>query len=46
MELGVQIEGLINPVIDQLGYELVRVQMQGAKRLTLQIMAERRDRRP
>ena len=46
MQPGQQIERLINPVIDQLGYELVRVQMQGAKRLTLQIMAERRDRQP
>ena len=46
MVLSLQIEQLINPVIDQLGYELVRVQMQGARRLTLQIMVERRDRQP
>jgi ribosome maturation factor RimP len=39
------IEALIEPVVDQLGYELVRVQLQGTKRPTLQIMAERRDRR-
>ncbi len=39
------IEALIAPVADELGYELVRVQMQGgARRATLQIMAERRDR--
>ncbi len=40
-----KIETLIGPVIDELGYELVRVQMQGgARQPTLQIMAERRDR--
>jgi ribosome maturation factor RimP len=39
------IETLIQPAIGQLGYELVRVQMQGSQRPTLQIMAERSDRR-
>ncbi len=40
-----QIATLIGPIADELGYELVRVQMQGgARRATLQIMAERRDR--
>ena len=40
-----QIAKLIGPVADELGYELVRVQIQGgARRATLQIMAERRDR--
>ncbi|MDB5396140.1 MAG: rimP [Rhodospirillales bacterium] len=40
-----KIEKLIGPIVDELGYELVRVQMQGgARRATLQIMAERRDR--
>jgi len=43
--LSEKIENLIAPVADELGYELVRVQMQGgARRATLQIMAERRDR--
>jgi ribosome maturation factor RimP len=43
--LSEKIEKLIAPVADELGYELVRVQMQGgARRTTLQIMAERRDR--
>jgi ribosome maturation factor RimP len=46
MALSLQIEQLISPVIDQLGYELVRVQLQGSKRLVLQVMAERRDRQP
>lgn len=40
-----QIAKLIGPIADGLGYELVRVQIQGgARRATLQIMAERRDR--
>jgi ribosome maturation factor RimP len=40
-----EIEALILPTVEQLGYELVRVQMQGTRRPTLQVMAERRDRR-
>ena len=40
-----QIAKLIGPIADELGYELVRVQIQGGtRRATLQIMAERRDR--
>ena len=40
-----RIAQLIAPVVDELGYELVRVQIQGgARHATLQIMAERRDR--
>jgi ribosome maturation factor RimP len=43
--LSEKIEKLIGPIADELGYELVRVQMQGGtRRATLQIMAERRDR--
>jgi len=43
--LSEKIETLIAPIADGLGYELVRVQMQGGtRRATLQIMAERRDR--
>jgi ribosome maturation factor RimP len=43
--LSEQIAKLIGPIADELGYELVRVQIQGgARRATLQIMAERRDR--
>jgi len=46
MDLSEQIAGLIGPTVDTLGYELVRVRMQGgARQATLQIMAERRDRR-
>ena len=45
MEQTAQIERLIGPTVAGLGYELVRVQITGgAKRPTLQIMAERRDR--
>jgi ribosome maturation factor RimP len=40
-----EIETLIAPIADQLGYELVRVRLSGGSRLTLQVMAERRDRR-
>jgi len=41
-----KIEKLIVPALDALGYELVRVQVQGGKRVVLQIMAERRDLQP
>lgn len=41
-----RIEGLVGPSLEAMGYELVRVQMQGRQRPTLQVMAERRDRRP
>jgi ribosome maturation factor RimP len=43
--LSEQIATLIGPIADELGYELVRVQVQGGtRRATLQVMAERRDR--
>lgn len=41
-----RIGGIIGPTLDGMGYELVRVQMLGTQRRTLQVMAERRDRRP
>ncbi len=34
---------LIAPTLEQMGYDLVRVQMSGKQRPTLQIMAERKD---
>jgi ribosome maturation factor RimP len=44
--LSERIAQLIAPIVDELGYELVRVQIQGgARHATLQVMAERRDRR-
>jgi len=39
------LERLVEPAVTGLGYELVRVQVKGGKRTTLQIMAERRDGR-
>jgi ribosome maturation factor RimP len=45
MDQTLKIETLIGPAIDLLGYDLVRVQIQGAKHQTLQVMAERRDGR-
>jgi ribosome maturation factor RimP len=38
-----RIERLIEPALTAMGYELVRVAIQGGGRRTLQIMAERRD---
>lgn len=37
------LESLITPTLENMGYELVRVEMQGRSRPTLQIMAERVD---
>jgi len=46
MALEDRITALIAPTVTDLGYELVRIQMQGRQRPTLQIMAERTDRFP
>ncbi|MBC7950695.1 MAG: ribosome maturation factor RimP [Rhodospirillaceae bacterium] len=43
MDLQQRLEVLIAPPLDGLGYELVRVVLQGRTRPTLQIMAERKD---
>ena len=43
MEYRIKLENLVTPTLDQMGYELVRIQMQGSTRPTLQIMAERKD---
>ncbi|RAU21918.1 ribosome maturation factor RimP [Paramagnetospirillum kuznetsovii] len=43
MDLQSRLEALIAPSLDASGYELVRVQLQGKQRLTLQIMADRKD---
>ena len=40
------LETLIQPTVEGLGYELVRVVVSGRQRPTLQVMAERRDRQP
>jgi ribosome maturation factor RimP len=44
MDLEERISALIAPSLDAMGYELVRVLLQGRQRQVLQIMAERRDR--
>jgi len=38
-----RVETIIGPTLNELGFELVRVQITGAQRRTLQIMAERGD---
>ena len=43
MELERRIAGMIEPSLEGMGYELVRVQLQGRQRPVLQIMAERKD---
>jgi ribosome maturation factor RimP len=43
MDLQSRLESLITPSLSGMGYELVRVQVQGRQRLTLQVMAERTD---
>ncbi len=43
-ELTERIAALIEPSLTAMGYELVRVQLSGGRRETLQIMAERIDR--
>ena len=43
MDLQSRLEALIAPSLDAMGYELVRVQLQGKQRLTLQVMADRKD---
>ena len=45
MEAIGEVERLVGPPIEGLGYELVRVRLTGGGAPTLQIMAERRDRR-
>lgn len=46
MDLEDRISGLVAPSLEAMGYELVRVLLQGRERQVLQIMAERRDREP
>ena len=43
MDLAKRIEAIIQPTVEDLGFEIVRVQISGAKRPRLQIMAERGD---
>ncbi|PKU23331.1 ribosome maturation factor RimP [Telmatospirillum siberiense] len=46
MEIENRISAMVAPSLDAMGYELVRVLLQGRQNLTLQVMAERRDRQP
>jgi ribosome maturation factor RimP len=46
LDLEERISALVAPSLESMGYELVRVLLQGRTNLTLQIMAERRDRQP
>lgn len=41
--LGQSIENLIEPTLNHMGFEIVRVAISGAKSLTVQVMAERPD---
>ena len=41
-----EIAQIIEPSLDAMGYQLVRVMVMGARRATLQVMAERRDGEP
>lgn len=43
MEYKQRLEDLVSPTLESMGYEMVRVVMQGKARPTLQIMAERKD---
>jgi len=38
-----QLETLLTPILDAMGYDMVRLQISGSKRPTMQVMAERRD---
>ena len=40
---GQRLETLVSPTLESMGYDLVRVMLQGKTRPTLQIMAERKD---
>jgi len=43
MDLAARIETIIAPTVEDLGFEIVRVQVSGAQRPRVQIMAERAD---
>jgi len=43
MDLHERIAGIVSPSLESMGYDLVRVQLQGNQRPVLQVMAERLD---
>ncbi|MGB0935304.1 MAG: ribosome maturation factor RimP [Alphaproteobacteria bacterium] len=46
MSIEQRIEDLLTPAVADLGYDIVRVQLQGTTRKVLEIMIERHDRQP
>lgn len=44
MEICTKLEEILNPSLENLGYEIVRISLQGGDVKTIQIMAERKDR--
>jgi ribosome maturation factor RimP len=44
--LEARLAGIVGPSLANLGYELVRVQVMGKERITVQVMAERADQAP
>jgi len=38
-----ELESLLSPILDAMGYDMVRVQISGTKHPTMQVMVERRD---
>lgn len=45
MDVGSRVAQLIEPSLEALGYDVVRIRLSGAEPQTLQVMAERKDRR-
>lgn len=43
MDLAARIDELIRPTVEDMGFDVVRVQLSGSKRLRLQVMVERLD---
>ena len=46
MNLSSRLESLIIPVVEELGFELVRLETKGVKHKTLEVMIERKDEQP
>ncbi len=46
MDHNTHLEALVIPTLDSLGFELVRVRIQGRQRPTVQVMAEPKEKRP
>lgn len=46
MDVTERIENIIGPTIEDMGFDIVRIQLSGAQRVRLQIMIERKDGAP